>query len=73
MLSAMPDGFRPSSREQTPPIDDSAEVTESAENMEDDSSTLSPVSPTAYEGDDPDDIEWDPSVEKTDRRKSSFR
>lgn len=64
MLSAMPDGYRPSSPDPTPPIEEA---------IEDESSTLSPISPSAYEGDDPDDLEWDPSVEKTDRKKSTFR
>lgn len=64
MLAAMPDGYRPSSPEPLPPVE---------EMMEDDSSTLSPVSPSAYEGDDPDDLEWEPSVEKSERKKSTFR
>ncbi|XP_060801404.1 KAT8 regulatory NSL complex subunit 1 [Amyelois transitella] len=62
MLSAMPDGYRPSSPEPTPPP------------IEDDgSSTLSPMSPLIFDGDDPDDVEWDPSSEKAERRKSAFR
>ncbi|XP_047990454.1 KAT8 regulatory NSL complex subunit 1 [Leguminivora glycinivorella] len=36
-------------------------------------SPLSPLSPAPYEGDDPDDVEWDPSQEKHDKRKTTFR
>lgn len=67
MLSAMPAGFRPLSRPSTPP---SATPTI---DEDDDSSTLSPISPTPYDADDPDDAEWDPSKEKTEKRKNSFR
>lgn len=68
MLSAMPQGYRPSSPEPTPPPE------ESTDPIDDDSSTLSPTSMSVYGGDDPDDIEWDPSVEKSEvRRKSTFR
>ncbi|KAI5639485.1 PEHE domain-containing protein [Phthorimaea operculella] len=38
----------------------------------DNSSTLSPLSPTTpFDGDDPDDIEWDPKVEKVEKRKNN--
>ncbi|XP_039755093.1 KAT8 regulatory NSL complex subunit 1 [Pararge aegeria] len=64
MLANMPEGFRPSSPEPTPPrIDEEC----------DDSSTMSPLSPQIYEGDDPDDAEWDPRIEKSERRKSMLR
>lgn len=64
MLSSMPDGFRQASPEPTPPptIDE-----------DDDSSTLSPMSVTVFDCDDPDDAEWDPNSEKAERRKSSFK
>ncbi|XP_050348587.1 KAT8 regulatory NSL complex subunit 1 isoform X1 [Nymphalis io] len=64
MLSDMPEGYRPSSPEPTPPrIDEEG----------DELSTLSPLSPLVYDGDDPDDAEWNPSSEKTERRKSTLR
>lgn len=65
MLAAMPAGYRPCSPDLEPIRD----------NEEDDvSSSLSPLSPPgAFDGDDPDDAEWDPQAERADRRKNSFR
>ncbi|XP_038213909.1 KAT8 regulatory NSL complex subunit 1 [Zerene cesonia] len=64
MLSMMPESYHQSSPEPSPP-----RIEEEIE----ESSSLSPMSPLVFEGDDPDDGEWNPSVEKTERRKSSFR
>ncbi|CAH1286821.1 unnamed protein product [Chrysodeixis includens] len=36
-------------------------------------SSLSPASPAPYDNDDPDDKEWDPTAERAERRKTSFR
>ncbi|XP_049872905.1 KAT8 regulatory NSL complex subunit 1 [Pectinophora gossypiella] len=70
MVQAMPEGYR-RSPDHTPP---SPRSPHSARDDDDDnSSTLSPLSPTPFDGDDPDDVEWDPSAEKSERRKSSFR
>ncbi|XP_047531148.1 KAT8 regulatory NSL complex subunit 1 isoform X1 [Vanessa atalanta] len=64
MLSNMPEGYRPSSPEPTPPrIDEEG----------DELSTLSPLSPLVFDGDDPDDAEWNPGREKSERRKSTLR
>lgn len=69
MLSIMPDGYRPSSPEPTPPPEMMVDIEE-----DDGSSTLSPMSPVGvFDGDDPDDAEWDPNSERSERRKSSFR
>ncbi|XP_041979871.1 KAT8 regulatory NSL complex subunit 1 isoform X2 [Aricia agestis] len=62
MLSSMPDSYQPS-----------PELSPMMEEDINDSSTLSPMSPLAFEGDDPDDVEWDPTSEKSDRRKSAFK
>lgn len=60
MLRNMPEGYRPTTPE-TPKIDEC------------ESSSLSPMSPLVFDGDDPDDAEWEPSVEKSERRKSMMR
>ncbi|KAL0830783.1 hypothetical protein ABMA28_002903 [Loxostege sticticalis] len=62
MVSCMPDGH-------IPLLPDSPQ----GGGMDDDTSTLSPLSVCAYDGDDPDDAEWDPAFEKPERRKSAFR
>ncbi|XP_063621949.1 uncharacterized protein LOC134794162 [Cydia splendana] len=67
MLASMPHGYRPAS----PPSPPSAAGEAGEESAGD--SPLSPLSPTPYEGDDPDDVEWDPSQEKVEKRKSTFR
>lgn len=65
MMSSMPEGYRHSSPEPSPlpppPVDD------------EETSSLSPMSPIIYDGDDPDDAEWDPHSDKTERRKNAFR
>lgn len=58
MVAAMPDGFH--SPASPPPADS-------------DTSSLSPADVTPFDGDDPDDAEWDPRPHRSDRRKSSFR
>ncbi|XP_061378421.1 KAT8 regulatory NSL complex subunit 1 [Danaus plexippus] len=62
MLSKMPEGYRPISPELDPDI-----------TMEEDTSSLSPLSPLNFDGDDPDDAEWNPSNEKSDKRRSTLR
>lgn len=37
------------------------------------SSSLSPLSPLVFEGDDPDDAEWAPDAAAHERRRSAFR
>ncbi|RVE55009.1 hypothetical protein evm_000376 [Chilo suppressalis] len=65
MVADMPEGFtRPPSPEQSPPLPP----------LPDDySSDLSPMSNPAFDADDPDDVEWDPSAEKEKDRKKMFR
>lgn len=68
MLAAMPDGYRPASPPPLPELDvvldDEVEA----------SSSLSPLSPPApYDGDDPDDTEWEPAAQRQERRRSAFR
>ncbi|CAG4935458.1 unnamed protein product [Parnassius apollo] len=74
MLLNMPQEFRPSSPSHwgSSPLQSPQGNFEEEVDM-DDSSTLSPYSPSAFDGDDPDDAEWDPSAEKVEKRKSSFR
>nr|XP_032516858.1 uncharacterized protein LOC116769775 [Danaus plexippus plexippus] len=62
MLSKMPEGYRPISPDLDPDI-----------TMEEDTSSLSPLSPLNFDGDDPDDAEWNPSNEKSDKRRSTLR
>lgn len=60
----MPESYQPSSPSPIPsPREEEVE----------DSSTLSPASLLMYEGDDPDDTEWNPTAEKTERKKSIFK
>ncbi|CAK1555254.1 unnamed protein product [Leptosia nina] len=60
MLSVMPENYQRSSPSPVPSVHE--------EDMEG-SSTLSPASVLMFEGDDPDDAEWDPSAEKSERKK----
>ncbi|XP_063362669.1 KAT8 regulatory NSL complex subunit 1 [Cydia amplana] len=69
MLASMPHGYRPAS--PTSPASPSAAGEAGEESPAD--SPLSPLSPAPYEGDDPDDVEWDPSQEKVEKRKTTFR
>lgn len=62
MLANMPDSYQPC-LEQPSIIEEDVN----------DSSTLSPMSPLVFEGDDPDDVEWDPTSEKSERRKSALK
>lgn len=71
MLASMPLGYRPTSPDPVPPTIE--EYEHEQEIIDDEDSPLSPLSPAAFEGDDPDDVEWDPSSEKAERRKSGFR
>lgn len=57
MLSSMPDGHRPMSPDPH-------------EGGNDDMSSLSPLSPSIFDCEDPDDMEWEPTAEKNERRKS---
>ncbi|XP_048485502.1 KAT8 regulatory NSL complex subunit 1 isoform X2 [Plutella xylostella] len=65
MLSAMPDGHRHASPEPSTPTNNDNDHDEDMESL-----SLSPMSPLVFEGDDPDDVEWDPMREKGERRKS---
>lgn len=68
MVSAMPAGFHACASPASPASPPSP--ASPASPASDSSSTLSPPDLAAYEGDDPDDAEWDPSAERADRRKS---
>ncbi|XP_022828349.1 KAT8 regulatory NSL complex subunit 1 [Spodoptera litura] len=69
MVACMPSGFH-ASRSATPSLPSPAppDAPDS-----DSSSTLSPAEQSVFDGDDPDDAEWDPHAERAERRKSSFR
>ncbi|CAH2047480.1 unnamed protein product, partial [Iphiclides podalirius] len=74
MLSSMPREYRPTS----PSNWGSSPLLSPLDNFEeevdmDDASTLSPLSPLLFDGDDPDDAEWNPGPERGERRKSAFR
>ncbi|CAF4850526.1 unnamed protein product [Pieris macdunnoughi] len=65
MLSFMPESYQPSCSPSPIPSPQEEEL--------EDSSTLSPASLLMYEGDDPDDAEWNPSAEKSERKKSILK
>lgn len=69
MVASMPSGFH-ASRSATPSLPSPAppDAPDS-----DSTSTLSPAEHSVFDGDDPDDAEWDPHAERAERRKSSFR
>ncbi|CAG9787627.1 unnamed protein product [Diatraea saccharalis] len=76
MVADMPQGFYQEAPPSPPPPPREVERSPpSAPDLPPDeySSDLSPLSNPAYDGDDPDDAEWEPSAEKTERRKSSLR
>ncbi|KAL4709539.1 hypothetical protein ACJJTC_007270 [Scirpophaga incertulas] len=68
MVSDMPEGhtYSPVTSPLTSPLPVSPTI-------EDESSSLSPLSNLAFDGDDPDDAEWEPNIEKMEKRKSSYR
>lgn len=63
----MPDGYR------ITPEPETSEAPEPTPMDCDETSSLSPVSPLIFDGDDPDDAEWNPSCDKSERRRSTFR